>query len=72
MSCVLWDENTMLYVDGDGVHRCNLSGGETETIYHWKNHGIACSSIADIRISGDQEIYVLYASSKISKKWNIR
>lgn len=62
MSCILWDENTLLYADGEGVHRSDLSGGKAETIYHWKNHGIACSAVMDVRISESQEIYVLYAS----------
>ncbi len=59
-ACVLWDERTLLYADDEGLHRSNLSEGEAEMIYLWKNHGIRCSKVLDLRLSENREIALLY------------
>lgn len=64
MACTLWDDHTLVYADGEGLHRSNLSGNEKETIYLWKNHGIRCSKIVDLRISENHEISLLYAAQE--------
>lgn len=64
MACTLWDDHTLVYADGEGLHQSNLSGNEKETIYLWKNHGIRCSKIVDLRISENHDISLLYAAQE--------
>lgn len=64
LKCILWDEETLLYADRMGVHRCNLSGGETETLYTWKNHGITPSKIVSMQLSEKHEISILYVAQE--------
>ena len=61
-ACVLWDASTLLYADDEGLHRSNLSEGDAETIYLWKNHGITCSKVVDLRLSDHHEISLLYTT----------
>lgn len=60
---ILWEENTLLYADSYGLHRCNLSGGEKETLYQWNNHGILFTKMIDLQRFGDQ-IGILYDSQE--------
>ena len=64
LACTLWDENTLLYADGEGLHRSDFSGTERETIYLWKNHGIRCSEIVDMRLSENHEVSLLYTTQE--------
>lgn len=61
--CTLWDEKTLLYADGKGLYRSDLSGGNPEILYTWSNHGIAAASIEGIQVSEDQCISLIYQDS---------
>lgn len=61
--CTLSDENTLLYADGEGLHRSDLSGENPEILYTWSNHGIAAASIEGIQVSEDQCISLIYQDS---------
>lgn len=62
--CTLWDERTLLYADGEGLYRSDLSGGNPEILYTWSNHGIAAASIEGIQVSEDQCISLIYQDSR--------
>ena len=62
LSCILWDEWTLLYADPIGLHRSSLSGEDKETLYTWKNHGITFSEINAMQVSEEREISLLYTS----------
>lgn len=75
--CTLWDENTLLYADAEGLHLNDLAGkqngdhtfleeqgNESRTIYLWQNHGIRFSKILDVRVSEKHDISLLYETEK--------
>ena len=59
MTCVIWDENTLLYADGDGLCKCDLSGNQKEILYRWENHGIIPYGIVDVRIGANTDVSLL-------------
>ena len=61
---IFLDENTLIYADKVGLHRCSMTGGETETLYVWENHGIVFSIIHDMKLFENQSIGLLYGSQE--------
>lgn len=56
----LWDENTLLYADGKGLHLADLAGNVKEDLYIWSSHGISFSRIAELTIREDGGIALIY------------
>ncbi|MCM1027498.1 MAG: extracellular solute-binding protein [Roseburia sp.] len=54
------DENTLLYVDAEGVYRVGLSGGEPELLYRWSNHGIRATDVCALQAEEDGRIDLIY------------
>ena len=60
----LFDENTLLYTDQNGVYRSDLSGDDRELLYRWYNHGIRLSDASDIQVDEEGRISIIYQSSE--------
>ena len=58
----LFDENTLLFADEEGVYRSDLSGNNQETLYRWRNHGITVNSVLDIQADAQGRISLIYES----------
>ena len=59
----LFDENTLLWADNDGIYRSDLQGNVFEPLYLWKNHGMMVSGIDDLRILEEGRISLIYSSN---------
>lgn len=59
----LFDENTLLYADQEGVYRSDLSGNLPDPLYLWMNHGITADEVICIQADGDGQIALVYESS---------
>ena len=62
----LFDKNTLLYADREGVYRSSLSGENPEPLYLWINHGIAIGShgIWALQADAEGEIALIYNDSE--------
>lgn len=60
----LFDENTLLYADREGVYRSSLTGENPEMLYRWTNHGIAAVGIAALQADGEGDIAVIYEGAE--------
>lgn len=58
----LFDENTLLYADAEGVYRSDLSGNHPELLYRWLNHGIAALGVSAMQTDAEGRIALLYES----------
>lgn len=56
----LWDENTLLYADGKGLHFLDMMGSVIEDLYIWSNHGIMFSQMQELQIREDGRIHLIY------------
>lgn len=59
----LFDENTLLYADQEGLYRSDLSGNLPEPLYLWMNHGITAAEVIDMQTDGEGRIALIYESS---------
>ena len=60
----LFDEDSLLYADQDGLYRCDLSGKNPEILYTWLQHGIIVHGISGIQTDGKGKITILYSDSE--------
>ena len=60
----LFDEDTLLYADGEGVYRCDLSGNNPEPLYLWRNHGIISHGVSALQADKEGRISLIYESSE--------
>ncbi len=60
----LFDENSLLYGDDEGISRSDLSGNHSELLYRWSNHGIAPQTVSAMQTDGDGQIGILYKDSE--------
>ncbi|HBA50692.1 MAG TPA: hypothetical protein DCZ91_23425, partial [Lachnospiraceae bacterium] len=60
----LFDEDSLLYADKDGLYRSDLSGKNPEILYTWIQHGIIAHGISGIQTDGKGKITVLYSDSE--------
>lgn len=60
----LFDENTLLYADREGVYRSSLSGENPEMLYRWINHGIAAAGISALQADAEGDIAVIYKDTE--------
>lgn len=56
----LFDQNSLLYADQEGVYRCDLSGKNPELLYSWRDHGIAVEKISAMQADGEGGISLIY------------
>ncbi|HBA50691.1 MAG TPA: hypothetical protein DCZ91_23420 [Lachnospiraceae bacterium] len=59
----LFDGDSLLYADKDGLYRSDLSGKNPEILYTWVQHGIIAHGISGIQTDGEGKITVLYSDS---------
>ncbi|MCM1057796.1 MAG: hypothetical protein NC517_09330 [Firmicutes bacterium] len=60
----LFDDNTLVYADGEGVYRSDLSGNEIEPLYLWRNHGILLTGVPVIQADEAGNISLVYEDAK--------
>ncbi len=60
----LFDEDTLLYADGEGVYRSGLSGENPELLYCWSNHGIIAHGVSDLQADEEGRIALIYSDSQ--------
>lgn len=60
----LFDENTLLYADSEGIYRRELSGDSSELLYRWINHGITVGGVSAMQADETGRIAVLYESGE--------
>lgn len=62
--CGLLDEKTLLYADSTGLYCSGQSGEEPEILYTWRNHGVSVLEIADIQVSKNRDISLIYIDGR--------
>jgi len=60
----LFDEDSLLFADKDGLYRSDLSGKNPEILYTWVQHGVIAHGISGIQTDGEGKITVLYSGSE--------
>ena len=60
----LFDENTLLYADGEGVYRSGLAGENPELLYRWINHGILARNVPALQADEEGRISLIYSDSE--------
>lgn len=60
----LFDKNTLLYADQEGVYRSELSGKNPELLYSWRNHGIAVKEVSSMLADEEGQISLIYGDSQ--------
>ncbi len=60
----LLDGDTLLYANGEGVYRCDLSGNNPEPLYLWRNHGIISHGVSALQADEEGRISLIYESSE--------
>ena len=60
----LFDEDTLLYADREGVYRSGLSGENPEMIYRWSNHGIIAHRVSALQADEEGRIKLIYSDSE--------
>ncbi len=60
----LFDGDSLLYADKDGLYRSDLSGKNPELLYSWVHHGIIVHEISGIQTNGEGKIMILYSDSE--------
>ena len=60
----LFDEDTLLYADREGVHRSGLSGENPEMIYRWSNHGVIIHGVSALQADEEGRIKLIYSDSE--------
>lgn len=58
----LFDENTLLYANSEGIYRKELSRDSSELLYRWINHGITVGGVPAMQADETGRITVLYES----------
>lgn len=62
--CILWDEKTLLYADGEGLYRSGLSGENPELLYAWSSHGVSVSEIKAMQVRENRDIDLIYMDGR--------
>ena len=60
----LFDEDTLLYADREGVYRSGLSGENPEMIYRWSNHGVIAHRVSALEADEEGRIKLIYSDSE--------
>lgn len=61
----LFDENTLLYANREGIYRSSLSGENPELLYRWINHGISRPErISALQADAEGNIALIYKDSE--------
>ncbi len=60
----LFDEDTLLYADREGVYRSGLSGENPEMIYRWSNHGVIAHGVSALQADEKGRITLIYRDSE--------
>lgn len=60
----LYDENTLLCANDEGVYRSDLSGNDQELLYRWRDHGIEMRVINDIQADEEGNIALVYRDNE--------
>lgn len=58
----LFDENTLLYANSEGIYRSGLSGDSPELLYRWINHGVTVGGVPAMQADETGRISLLYES----------
>lgn len=59
----LFNDDTLLYANQEGIFRSDLSGNAPELLYRWINHGITVGSVPAMQADEMGRIAVLYESA---------
>lgn len=60
----LFNKNTLLYANQEGVYRSELSGENPELLYSWRNHGIAVEKVSSMQADEEGQISLIYQDSQ--------
>ncbi len=60
----LFDEDTLLYADREGLYRSGLSGENPEMIYRWSNHGVIIHGVSALQADEEGRIKLIYSDSE--------
>lgn len=56
----LFDENTLLYADSEGLYRSELSGNNPVLLYLWRDHGITTKGLEAMQTDKEGQIALIY------------
>lgn len=60
----LFDENTLLYADHEGVYNSELSGKNPKLLYRWGSHGITEQRVSAMQADKEGRIALIYKDSE--------
>lgn len=56
----LWDEETILYANNNGLYQCDLNMENVKLLYLFRNHGISTAEVYELQAFSDGSLQVIY------------